>query len=776
MSVLNQYRQGVADHSLAVAQRLPAERSSFVGRRDELGKVRDLLSASRLVCLVGPGGVGKTRLAARAATHYGRSFRDGAALVELAGIRNQSLVARQVAEAFDMRDDSGRWLAASVASVLSDRHVLLVLDNCEHLRDACAVLVDTLLASCPRLHVLATSRQPLEVPGESILTVPPLPTPEVGSQQNPCSFDAVKLLVERAEAAGAPVDASPGENGELAELCRRLDGVPLAIELAAVRLRTLSAAEVIARLEDRFRLLSRTGATAVPERHRSLRATLEWSFDLLDETQQLLWARVAVFAAEFDAAAAESVCADGALPRQEVLDALTGLVDASVVDVVRGGTPTFRMLETVRVFGAELLEKSGDSHATRVRHREWCGQLAASAAAKYLGPEQVAAFDKLSAHHAELSGALHFCTHTAGQADAGLSIACDMWLYWEARGHLGEGRRALEDLLNASSPESADRARGLVVAGFLALGATDFTMAVPLLEQGLEIAEARGQGFVAALATQYLGQAALFSGDLPMAERLLRAAARRHAEHDARHSAFCMADIGVVALIGGRLEAATQAFQECLAGSEGADPWTRSHALWGLGLVRLQEGNPAEAVVLEQDALRLIREVDDRSGIALCVEALAWASAAQADWDRAARLLGASDATWRSIPAQLPPPMAAFRNECTAQVRRALGQRRWVAGYQEGLDLTRQQAVSAAVGETTAPSGSQQKTTAGPELTKRQREVAALVAQGMTDREIAASLVISPRTAESHIEQILTRLGFRSRTQIAAWQAEQHGH
>ena len=732
--------------------------------------MRRLLSEARLVTMVGPGGVGKTRLALRAAADLRRLFPDGTAVADLSAVREAALVVQQVAAALDVPDVSGRWLTAGLSEVVGDRHLLLVLDNCEQVRDASAVLVHSLLTSCPRLRVLATSRRPLNVDGEVLLAVPPMSTPPTGSPEELLASDAVRLLEQRARAVAPGLDLTSAHAGDLAELCRRLDGLPLAIELAAVRLRTLSPAEVVSRLDDRFRLLRRSGTTA-PERHRTLRATMEWSLELLAGPERVLWRRAAVFAGDFGLEPAEVVCADEDLPQVEVLDALEGLVDASVLEASPGPLGArFRMLETVRAFGLDLLAASGEEPLVRRRHRDWCSHLAASTVPEFIGANQVAAFDRLADVHPQISAALAYCLDTPGEEPTGLGMAADLWLYWEARGHLGEGRRWLEALLRLPQPPAV-RARGLAAAGYLALAATDPGAAVPLLEEARDLGTETGQKFVTAMATQYLGQAALFRGELDAADRGLREAAALHQELDARYAAFCWADIGVVALLAGSLAAAVEAFDRSLALNEGGDPWTRSHALWGLGLAQLRRGDARRASEHARDALRLMRAVDDRSGSALCVGALAWAAAARGEWEHTALLSGAAEAIWRSIPAELPAPLAGYRDEYEARARRALGDRRWASRYGEGSALDRTAAVSLALGDRPAvpsprePAG----TGTGDTLTGRQRQVAELIAQGLTDREIAARLVISPRTAESHVQQILTRLGFRSRAEIAAW-------
>jgi predicted ATPase len=523
-------------------------------------------------------------------------------------------------------------------------------------RDSCAVLVDALLGACPQLHVLATSRQPLDVAGETLVPVPPLPAPAAGEPRVPGCGDAVDLLLDRARSVAPDLEFSPVEEAAAAELCRRLDGMPLAVELAAVRLRTLTPAQVLARLDDRFGLL-RHPRPAAPHRHRTLRATMEWSYDLLEPEEQLLWWRASVFAADFDLLAAEHVCADARLPPGAMLDTLTALVDKSVVDVRRHPDgPRFGMLETIRAFGRQRLDASRERSTLLRRHRDWYAGLTAAATAEFTRPGQVRAFDRLEAEHAELRGALDFCVGTPGEEPAGVGMAADLWLYWEARGHLGEGRRWLAQLLPACAVDRRERARGLTVAGYLALAATDPEGATPLLEEALAAGRRRSDPFVVAFATQYLGLAALFRGDLDAAGRLLHNAAALHRTQDPGLAAFAMADAGMAALFAGSHQAAAEAFADSLALNQGHDPWTRSHALWGLGLVRWLTGSPGEAASLQREALWLMREVDDRSGVALCVEALAWLAASDGQWERAARLAAAAEAVWRSIPASRPCP------------------------------------------------------------------------------------------------------------------------
>ncbi len=745
---------------------LPVERTSFVGRRTEIRQVRQLLSGARLVTLVGPGGVGKTRLAIRVASQMRRITPDGICFVDLALVRDPALLPQQLAASLDLRDSSPRWLVVSIAEVLGTRQMLVVLDNCEHLRDACAVLVDTLMADCPKLRVLATSRRSLDVTGEVRFVVPPLPTTVSGEQPSSGLSDAIELLADRARAVIPDFEVTGQNATDLAALCRCVDGLPLALELAAVRLRTLTPGQIADRLSDRLDVLQHT-RPAVAERQQSLPATLEWSYRHLQPSEQVLWQRAAVFVGDFDLASAEAICAGPPLPRDAIMDALDGLVDASVLGVIRRPDRVrFRMLETIRLFGSQLLERSGGRTTMARRHRDHYAQMAADV--DWVGPEQVTHLNRLADEHGQLRAALEFSAETPGEAPAGLGLAADLWLYWQARGQLGEGRRWLNRLLANCDQPTATRAKGLAVAGYLAVTQSDSPAATLLLREAHNIATALDEPEIAAFATQYLGLVELFRGSFDDAARLLRKAAeeRRRLGQD-RFAAFAMADVGVTAFFLGDLDAAATAYVESLALNSGGDPWTRSHALWGLGLVRWRAGALAEAERLQKEALALIRAVDDRSGIALGIHALSWLAAAHGDWRRAARLSGAAEATWHSIPARSPEPLRPFIDECARQGRQALGAARWQADHDRGGSLDREAALVLALGEAspaTPPSSDNP-------LTRRQREVAQLVAQGLTDREIAARLTISIRTAESHVEQILARLGFRSRAQVAAWVA-----
>ena len=492
--------------------RLRGDLSGFVGRRSELAAIRVALGGARLVTLCGPGGIGKTRLAVRAAWDARRVFHDGIWLVELASLRDPALLAPQVARGMGLLDQSAGWAVATLSEHLAGRRALLVLDNCEHLLDACAVLAGAVLRGCPGVRILATSRQVLGVTGEVTFAGPPLSVPDRSDRRPPekiLQFEAVRLFAERGAAVlpGFVVDSANGQ--VVADLCARLEGIPLAIELAAVRLRALSPEQILARLADRFGLLS-AGDPADP-RHRTLQATLTWSYDLLPPPEQAMWQRASVFAGSFDLDAAEGVCAGDGVAAGEIVDLVDQLVVKSILRRSPGGDPArYRMLDTVREYGRQRLRETGGTQALGWRHQDFYARLAARKDA--LGPCQLEWINALDADHDNLRAALEYGVGQAAQAEAALAMACDLWLYWETRGHLTEGRRHMDVLLAQVRSPCALRTRGLWAAGYLALVQGD-AVARRLLEAALLAAERQGDPEAIAYASAFLGRAVWFLGD-----------------------------------------------------------------------------------------------------------------------------------------------------------------------------------------------------------------------------------------------------------------------
>ncbi|WP_345361229.1 ATP-binding protein [Actinoallomurus liliacearum] len=747
-----------------------------MGRRHEVAEVKRLLSVSRLVTLTGVGGVGKTRLAVRVGTLVHRAFPDGVWLIELAALNSPDLLVPAVCEALRICDRSVRPPLQVLIDHLEDAQALLILDNCEHLVGECAVLAEALLRACPRLRILATSRQALGIVSEQTLSVPSLPVTGhavAGSHSGVAAGDAVRLFAERAEAV-VPGFALTEDNREtVVRICRRLDGLPLGIELAAVRLRVLSVQQLLARLDDRFRLLT-SGSRAVLPRHQTLRALIDWSYGLCTEPERLLWERVSVFSGGLDLEAAESVCAGDGIAREDVLDLVIGLVDKSVlVREEHAETVRYRLLETIRQYGRERLIASDGEARVQRRHRDYYRDLVARADREWFGPDQVSWFHRLRLEHGNIRAALDYCLSTPEEIDTGLDTASGLLFYWIAADLLHEGRRWFEKLLVADSGSPAARAAALCVHARLAVLQSDFAAAEPILEEARTLG--RDEPLVLAQCQYVAGLAALIRRDLTRAGALLEDALARHRGlgHD-RGVANTLMYVATAYSLLGRSDEAVALFDECLRLCEPRqDRWFRSYTLSVLGIEVWREGDLKRATELEQQAIRLKQPFDDRIGMALCVEVLAWIAADEGDPERAARLVGALREIWREVGGPPYVYLTRYREQCERAIRDRLGGPRFDALFEEGCGFSSAETTAYALRE-----GEVQVTPVTPDqrslspLTHRETEVARLIAKGMSNKEIAAALVVAQRTAEGHVERILRKLGFSSRAQIAAWVAE----
>jgi predicted ATPase/DNA-binding CsgD family transcriptional regulator len=754
---------------------LPAEFTRFVGRRRELAEVKRLLSGGRLVTLTGIGGVGKTRLALRAAADLSRAFRDGVHLVELAELRDPALLRHTVAGALGLREQASDGQTSSLVEYLAPRQVLLVLDNCEHLIDGCAAL-----AGEPQLRILATSGQSLGVSGENVVLVPslampdpdgPPPTPQALEQ-----YEAVTLFVERATAA-VPTFAVTEQNcAAVAALCRGLDGIPLALELAAVRLRALSPAEILGRLSSRYGLLTRGDPTA-PARQQTLRASMNWSWELCSAQERTLWARLAVFTGGFELDSVEGVCSDEHLPPAAVLDVVASLVDRSVLGREEYGSHVrYRMLETIRQYGEEKLEEQGELHTWRRRHRDWYAELAARAEGDWISPRQLEWGARLRREHPNLRAALEFSVADPGEAAASMRIASALEQHWVAWGRMSEGRHWLDRALAHPTAIPVERARALRLDAWLALLQSDTNEAARMLDEARPLAEAAGDDVARAYVLQTSGMLAMFQGDLSSAVDLLDQAMAvfRSAGHvmGQIHTAFLL---GMNLGLAGALERAIEAHRECLALAEPlGEFWFRSYSLWALGLDAWRTGDQPRAAALEKDSLRMKRDLDDQVGIALCLEALAWLATTEHDAERSPTLLGAADAIWQVVGMSLTeiPFFATYRAEGEAAARQRLPERAFEAAFRRGAQLTATDAIALALEEVVPARAKPATSEESTGLTRRELEIAELVAQGMSNKAIAGRLVISTRTVETHVDHILTKLAFTSRSQIAAWMGE----
>jgi len=752
------------------AGRLPGELTEFVGRRAELARVRDALEGARLVTLTGPGGIGKTRLALRVASGAGRAFDDGVWLAELGGLRDPGLVVDEVARSFGLSDRSVRWAVASLADYLQARRVLLVLDQCEHLADACAVLADALLRSCPGLRILATSRHVLGVAGEVTVPVPPMPVPALDDPNEPgelLRFEAVRLFAERAAAVlpGFAVNAANG--AAVAGVCRVLDGIPLAVELAAVRLRSLAPEQILARLGSRFQLLSGGGAADAPH-HRTLQAALEWSYELLTEPEQAMWRRVSVFAGSFDLDAAETVCAAGRVGAGQVADLVDALVAKSILLRQGRGTARYRLLDTIAEFGLAKLRGRGNERRLRRRHRAYYAALAARQEA--FGPGRAEWISALDADHENLRAALRFCLSEPGGAAAGAQIACDLWRYWETHGHLTEGRRVLAALLDRLG-QTSPAPRALWVAGFLAMVQGDMSTARTLLEAGLSAARLLGDRNAEAWALSFLGYVIYSLGQAEDGQARVESAIRLHQETGNQIGfALALAQAGFIRLCSGEPRMAADLYTHCARVSESSgNVWYQTYAQWAVGVATWMLGDSGSAAASVRDALAVMRRADDPIGVALCLDALAWIAAWRDETARSLTLLAAADRAWETIPAPLPCGLGPHHDEALGAARRALPAAEYRAARAKGNTMDPAEAIAFALGESPRPGPAARL--GEPRLTRREQDVAALVAQGMSNSQIAASLVISVRTVETHVGHIMDKLGCSTRAQIAAWSA-----
>ncbi|HEX7302039.1 BTAD domain-containing putative transcriptional regulator [Lentzea sp.] len=668
---------------------LPADRSSFVDR-PEAEQLAGLVRKHRLVTLIGVGGVGKTRLAVHVAR--GEQPPDGVWLVELAALRDRALVPHTVAEALGVVDQTGRGQLTVLTDFLADRDALLVLDNCEHVVDHCAVLVDTLLRVAPRLRVIATSRRALRVYGEQVLSVAPLSVP----------YPAATLFAQRADAAIPGSFVITGANEQaVADLCRRLDGIPLAIEMAALRVRALTPAQLLERLDDRFKVLTDGGRNALPQ-HQTLIATMDWSFDLCSPREQLLWARASVFAGSFDLTAAEAVCSDDALTADFMFDAVDGLVDKSVLQrEEHAGVARYRLLETMRQYGQTRLRASDEEARLRLRHRDYYAGVAVQGERAWFTPRQAATVGVMTAERGNLRAALEYSLTTPGEAEVGLRLAATLWFQWVGCGRLAEGRHWLSWALSLETEPSRARCKALWVAGYVATVQGN-RAAVPALLQACR-AEALllDDEDADVYATYVQGAAAVFEDDLPLAASLLAEADRRHAALGHLDSNVIMARVALAMTVafGGDYERATAICAEARAlCEENGELWARAYALYVLAFVAVGRGDFAEARELATSSLRIKESFDDLLGIAVSVEVLALIAVATGSATHAALLLGGADRVWRSVGLPLfgSANFAASHDQCVTSCRQALGDEAFDEHFARGAAMTVAAVVAAA--------------------------------------------------------------------------------
>jgi non-specific serine/threonine protein kinase len=862
---------------------LPLQISSFIGREREIAEVRRLLSSARLVTLTGAGGCGKTRLSLAVAGGVIAEFDDGVWLVELAALNDPALVPQAVATALGLRERTSGTLHQALADYLHARHALLVLDNCEHLINACAMLSDALLQYCPTLQILATSRESLNVAGEIAWPVPSLTLPASDQVDEPdalVAHEAIRLFCERARAV-VPHFALTRENASaVVEVCRQLDGIPLAIELAAVRVKVLGVEQIAARLDDRLDLLTGGIRTALPRQH-TLRATMDWSYELLSGQERVLLQRLSVFRGGWTLEAAEAVCGsqnpiagsqnpltssqvadnhqaanlttvyasaqsrrDDWLMTTDILDLLTHLVDKSLVmldtqtgdprrlrrlrsSVVLefGDHPKYRMLETIRQYAEEKLRDAAASEQIRIRHLEYFLRWVEQAEPKLIGPEQLAWLQRLDRERDNLRHALEWSlgpTADAAIMQMGFRLAAILWRYWLIRGELVEGRRWSELALARSEPlgRSLVQAQLLNAAGCLGWLQGDFAIAQAWLEQSAEIARAMGAKREQGYALDWLALIVAEQGNFDLSAQLAtQSIALFHEVQDLWGEAH-----GLFSLARGWLRAGADAtarpyYDESLKLFQSVgDMWGSGMVIGHLGMIAEHQGDYATARDLMEQRLALAREIGSQQLISVGLyhlgmiayhleeharaaellkesltvseriglghsdsliagfSGLGIVAAAAGQSARAARLFAAAEALGEKMGAQRAPAEQAQQRRGMARVRASLSREAFRSAWAQGHAMPLKQAIAYAL-ETTVEqepprTARQAEKRRYGGLTPRERQVATLVAQGKSNREIAAALVLSERTITTHVANVLSKLGFSSRTQIAAWAVE----
>jgi non-specific serine/threonine protein kinase len=632
------------------AHNLPAPLTSFVGREDEVPAVRAAVAGHRLVTLTGPGGTGKTRLALEAAAGLLGDYPHGVWLIELAALTDAAAVAHATATAVGVRERAGRSLVDALAEALRPRHALLVLDNCEHLVDACAGLTHTLLRACPRLHFLVTSREALGLAEEVVWRVPPLAVPPPGaphqSLRSPTAvsrYPAVQLFRDRALAVQSAFRMTDANTPAVAQVCVRLDGIPLALELAAAALRVLSVEQLLERLDDRFRLLP-GGRRTLLERHRTLQATIDWSYARLEDPERRLFARLAVFAGGWTLEAAEAVGAGGGLRRADVFAALVRLVDTSLVlvDESRPGGPRYRLLETLRQYASERLTAGDAAAATSERHAAYFVELAATTAGALRGPQQVAALEQLEAEHENLRAALTWLAE-AGATGPGLRLVGALWRFWWTRGYWREGEAWLGRFLALPAEPSDAVARGAALAGRAALldYLGDRSEARALYDESLAVARASGDAAGAALALAGLGHLARNAGDFAAARRRLRESLALWGRAGNRvGTADALRDLAMAAAFDGHHDEARRLYQEALASyTHLGDDRGVARCLEGLADSLRAHGDATAAAACYEESLGLARAVGDTRSVGFCLSGLRWLALDRGDYATAAALL-----------------------------------------------------------------------------------------------------------------------------------------
>jgi predicted ATPase/DNA-binding CsgD family transcriptional regulator len=810
---------------------VPQEPNSFVGRECELTELCELLGVTRALTLCGPGGIGKTRLAQQILHKVAAAFPDGGCFVDLGDLWQADLVVSRAASALGIGEEPGRPLLDTLADAVAARRLLLVLDNCEHLIDACAAVAQRLLDSAPGLSLIVTSREPLRVAAETVWQVPPLsvaPDGPMEAAEDATRYEAIRLFADRAAASLPGFTIGPANAGAVAALCRALDGMPLAIELAAARVRVLSVEQIAERLADRFGLLT-TGHRTAPPRHRTLRATIDWSHDLLTPDEQVLLRRLSVFAG-WSLEMAEQVCADAEIPPAAILDLIAALVDKSlvVVDSEVLGQARYRLLDTIREYAAARLGEAGETKTFQLRLRDYTVAVAernvAIGLARIDAPwsARVDVFRRYDAEIGNVWLVLSGCL-ADGDAETGLRICTAVRPCWIVRGSFAEGSEWLASFLGLDAPDVSPQVRGAGLIGRAQLTLpSDPALARSLAQEGLALCRGAGDEFWTASGLNLLAEVALHTGQAAGAASLADdALSIAQASGDGWNEGYALGIRAAIAGVKGNLREAQQLARASIAVMRRIDQeWGTARALLGLGDLARVRKDPGDARRQYLEALVILREIDARPEIARCLaglgrvamdlgalalarqhlseslrlshstgsrigvarglEAFAALATREDRPERAVQLTAAASAL-REVAGL--PALSGARTERYLASARHLGENTIARLWAQGLAYSSDEAVALALDigpgphlmggrdtvALTALGSDQAATIPAGALTPRERQVVALVASGRSNKAIAEALFISPATAARHVANILAKLGFSSRTQVASW-------
>lgn len=767
---------------------IPMPLSTFIGREKEISEVKRLISENRLVTLTGAGGSGKTRLAMKVAREFLEKSESNVRFIELASLGDPSLVTQEIASILNIRDQSSRPLLDALVYFFSMHPSLLILDNCEHLIEACAEVIDTLLQKCADLKILTTSREVLRITGEAAWIVPPLSLPEVQAWKSPTSAqealgeyqssESVQLFIDRARNSSPGFELTTNNGAWVAEICRRLDGMPLAIELAAARVRTLSVRQIAERLDDRFALLT-SGSRTAPERHQTLVATLDWSYDLLTVREQKVLQRLSVFAGGATLESVVTVCRGDEVESDNVLGILTSLVDKSlvIVDRFENLEIRYRLLETIREYALEKLTKLNEVEHVKDRHLDYYLQFAEEAEPKLKGAEQHFWYERMETEHDNLRAALGWALDSQN-ADAGLGLAGSLGFFWLTHGHLREGRdwveKALKQRPTTSTALIANALKHLGIM-LIQIERRNLDRADQLLGESLDMYQKLDNKQELADVLNIRGIHATLRQEYAEAKQFLNESlALRREIGDPWSIANTLQNFTTIALQKHHYERAKAYAEETIAWFERAgDQRGATRNLMDLAYIATMDGDLARAVTLLTESITKLALLKDIRSVVVGLESLAALEMKQDDPKRAALYYGAIKTLKEtySLPPSLVTGYEDFEKDITT-VKEGLSDREFAHFWEKGRAMSLEQVLEYVLHAKDEPAPDQAEKERFGGLTAREREAAVLIAQGMSNREIADAMTVSIRTVETYITRILGKLNFNSRVQIATWVIE----